>query len=120
MAKASAKAKIQAWLENPATPYEAWVDLTYDEIAEQAGVSRSSVDRYLVIFVAHTRGYEIEDVKARRKTAWHERVSRMTPAELDRLKAYRSQPPSLSYEECVLRLDKSVWSVKYNCEKHNL
>lgn len=120
MLKASAKAKIQAWLENPTIPYDAWVNLTYDEIAEQAGVSRSSVDRYLVILVAKTRGYEVAAVKARRKTAWYERVDRMTDEKLQRLKAYRSQAPPLSYEECAVQLDQSVWSVKYNCEKHNL
>ena len=120
MAKASAKDKIQAWLNNPATPYNAWVDLTYNEIAKQAGVGRSSVDRHLVILVARTRGYDVEEVKRRRKTAWHERVGRMTPEELERLKAYRSQNPPLSHEECAVRLDQSLWSVKYNCEKHNL
>ena len=120
MAKVSAKAKIEAWLEDPTTPYDAWVSLTYAEIAEQAGVSRSSVDRYLVIIVARTRGYAVEEVKRRRKTAWHERTDRMTPEKLDRLKAYRAQDPPLSYEECAVRLDKSVWSVKYNCEKYNL
>ena len=46
MAKVNAKEQIQAWLENPTTPYDAWVYLTYDEIAQQSGVSRSSVDRY--------------------------------------------------------------------------
>lgn len=120
MAKVSAKEKIQAWLESPTTPYEDWVYLTYDEIAERAGVSRSSVDRHLVILVAQTRGYDVEDVKRRRKTAWHERTNRMTPEELERLKAYRSQDPPLSYEDCAVRLEKSLWSVKYNCEKHNI
>lgn len=120
MAKVSAKAKIQAWLENPTTPDDAWVHLTYDEIAEQAGVGRSSVDRHLVILVARTRDYEVEDVKTRRKTAWYERVDRMTPEKLERLKAYRSQNPPLSYEECAVQLDQSLWSVKYNCEKHHL
>ena len=116
----NAKEKIQAWLDNPTTPYDAWVDLTYDEIAEQAGVSKSSVDRHLVILVARTRGYAVEEVKERRKTAWHERVNRMTPEKLERLKAYRSQDPPLSHEECAVRLDQSLWSVKYNCEKYNL
>lgn len=116
----SAKEKIQAWLDNPTTPYDAWVSLTYDEIAEQAGVSKSSVDRHLVILVARTRGYAVEEVKARRKTAWYERVDRMTPEKLERLKAYRSQEPPLSHEECAVRLDQSLWSVKYNCEKYNL
>ena len=120
MAKVSAKDKIQAWLENPNTPYNAWVDLTYAEIAEQAGVGRSSVDRHLVILVARTRGYDVEEVKRRRKTAWHERSDRMTPEQLERLKAYRSQTPPLSHEECAVRLDQSLWSVKYNCEKYNL
>ena len=63
MAKVSAKEKIQAWLENPTTPYDAWVYLTYDEIAQQSGVSRSSVDRYLVILIARTRGYDLQEVK---------------------------------------------------------
>ena len=120
MAKVSAKNKIQAWLENPTTSSDAWVHLTYDEIAEQAGVGRSSVDRHLVIIVARTRGYDVAEVKERRKTAWYERVDRMTPEKLERLKAYRSQNPPLSHEECAVRLDKSLWSVKYNCEKHNL
>lgn len=115
-----AKEKIQAWLENPTTPYDAWVHLTYDEIAAQSGVGRSSVDRYLVILVAQTRGYDIEDIKRRRKTAWHERVGRITPEKLERLKAYRTQDPPLSYEECAVRLDVSLWSVKYNCEKHGV
>ena len=120
MAKVSAKEKIQAWLENPPTPYDAWVYLTYDEIAQQSGVSRSSVDRYLVILIARTRGYDLQEVKRRRKTAWYERTDRMTPEKLERLKDYRSQNPPLSHEECALRLDQSIWSVKYNCEKHNL
>jgi len=120
MTKKSAKDKIQAWLEDPNTPYNAWVDLTYSEIAEQAGVGRSSVDRHLVILVARTRDYAVEDVKRRRKTAWCERTDRMTPEKLERLKAYRSQNPPLSHEECAVRLEQSVWSVKYNCEKHNL
>ena len=120
MAKVSAKDKIQAWLNNPTTPYDAWVNLTYDEIAEQAGVGRSSVDRHLVSVVAQARGYDVEDVERRRKTAWHERVGRMTPKKLERLKEYRSQDPPLSCEACAVRLDKSLWSVKYNCEKHNL
>lgn len=120
MPKASAKEKIQAWLEAPNTPSDVWVSLTYDEIAEQAGVSRSSVDRWLVIIVARTRDYAIEDVKRRRKTAWYERVNRMTPEKLERLKAYRSQAPPLSYEECAVQLDQSIWSVKNNCEKYNL
>lgn len=120
MAKVSAKEKIQAWLRNPTTPYNDWEHLTYDEIAEKTGVGRSSVDRHLVILVARTRGYSVAIVKERRKTAWYERVNRMTPKKLQRLKAYRAQEPPLSYEECAVRLDQSLWSVKYNCEKHNL
>ena len=119
MARNTAKAKIQAWLENPTTPYDAWVHLTYDEIAAQAGVSKSSVDRHLVILVARTRGYEVADIKRRRKQAWTERVNRMTPEKLQRLKAYRSQDPPLDYEECAVKLDQSVWSVKYHCEKRS-
>ena len=120
MAKATAKEKIQAWLNNPRTPDDAWVHLTYKEIAESAGVSYTSVTRYLVMSDARSRGYDIKDVRRRRKTAWHERVGRMTPKKLDKLKAYRAQNPPLSYEECAVRLDQSVWSVKYNCEKHHL
>ncbi len=116
----NAKEKIQAWLDNPNTPYDAWENLTYDEIADQAGVGRSSVDRHLVILVARTRGYEVAEVKARRKAAWYDRVDRMTDEKLERLKAYRSQDPPLSYEECAVRLDQSLWSVKYHCEKNNL
>ena len=114
----SAKEKIQAWLDAPATPYDAWVNLTYDEIAEQAGVGRSSVDRNLVIVVARSRGLDVAEVKRRRKTAWHERAERMTPDKLDRLRAYRAQDPPLSYEDCAVRLDVSLWSVRYNCEKY--
>ena len=116
----SAKEKIEAWLEDPTTPYDAWEKLTYDEIAEQAGCGRSSVDRHLVILVARTRGYKVDEVKERRRTAWYDRVGRMTPEKLEQLKAYRSQDPPLSYEECAVRLDKSLWSVKYHCEKNNL
>ena len=119
MAK-SAKEKIQAWIENPTTPYNAWEYKTYDEIAEAVGVGRSSVDRYLVILVARTRGYSVAEVKARRKAAWSERFGRMTPEKLERLKAYRAQDPPLSHEECAVRLVQSLWSVKYHCEKHNL
>ncbi len=118
--KLSAKDKIQAWLEAPTTPYDAWEHLTYDEIAKQTSVGRSSVDRCLVILVARTRGYEVKEVKRRRKTAWHARVGRMTPDKLDRLKAYRAEDPPLSYEECAVQLDVSLWSVKHNCKKHNL
>lgn len=120
MTQPSAKDKIQAWLDNPTTPYDAWVHLTYAEIATQAGVSRSSVDRHLVLCVARSRGYAVEDVKRRRKTAWHKRSGRMTPEQLDQLKAYRSQNPPLSHEACAVRLDVSLWSVKYNCKQHNL
>ena len=120
MSKVNAKAKIQAWLENPTTPYEAWVHLSYEEIATEAGVSRSSVDRYLVLIVARTLGHEIADIKRRRKKAWYERTDRMTSETLERLKAYRSQDPPLSFEECAVRLDKSLWSIRYNCEKYNL
>ena len=116
--KPSAKNKIQAWLNDPTVDYDAWMNLTYDEIAAQAGVGRSSVDRYLVILVARSRGLKVADVKRRRKTAWHERENRMTPDKLDRLKAYRAQDPPLSYEECAARLDVSLWSVKYNCQKY--
>lgn len=116
----TAKAKIQAWLDDPKTPYNAWETLTYDEIAEQVGVGRSSVDRNLVILVARTRGYTVAEVKERRKTAWHTRVNRMTPEKFQRLKAYRAQDPPLSYEECAVRLDQSLWSVKYNCEKEGI
>lgn len=116
----TAKEKIQAWLEDPKTPYNAWEHKTYDEIAEEAGVGRSSVDRNLVIIVARTRGYEVEEVKRRRKQAWTERVNRMTPEKLERLKAYRAQDPPLSYEECAVRLDQSLWSVKYHCEKEGI
>ena len=118
--KPRAKDKIQAWLDAPTTPDDAWVHLTYDEIAAQTGVSRSSVDRDLVILVARSRDYEVAEVKRRRKTAWYARVGRMTPDKLDRLKAYRTQKPPLDYEECAVRLDVSLWSVKHNCEKHNL
>lgn len=118
MTQPSAKDKIQAWLDNPTTPYDAWIHLTYDEIATQAGVGKSSVDRHLVLCVARSRGYAVEDVKRQRKTALHERVGRMTPEQLDQLKAYRSQEPPLSYEECALRLDTSLWSVRYNCKKY--
>lgn len=120
MAKVSAKEKIQAWLEDPTTPYDAWEHKTYGEIAEEVGVGRSSVDRHLVILVARTRGYEVAEVKERRKTAWHTRVDRMTPEKLERLKAYRAQEPPLSYEDCAVRLDQSLWSVKYHCEKEGL
>lgn len=118
--ESTAKEKIQAWLEDPDTTYNAWENLTYDEISEEVGVGRSSVDRHLVILVARTRGYTVQEVKERRKTAWHERVNRMTPEKLERLKAYRAQDPPLSYEECAVQLDQSLWSVKYHCEKHNL
>lgn len=117
---ADAKKKIQEWLENPTTSYDAWENLTHAEIAEQAGVGRSSVDRHLVIVVAQTRGIDVEEVKRRRKTAWYERVNRMTPEKLERLKTYRSQNPPLSYEACAVRLDQSLWSVKHNCKKYNL
>ena len=120
MVKAIAKEKIQAWLEDPTTPYNAWEHLTYDEIAEQTGVGRSSVDRHLVILVAMTRGYAVAEVKRRRKNAWYERVNWMTDENLILLKAYRSQDPPLSYEECAVRLDKSLWSVKYHCEKEGI
>ena len=120
MPKVIAKAEIQAWLEDPTTPYNAWEHLTYDEIAEQTGVGRSSVDRHLVILVAMTRGYAVAEVKRRRKNAWYERVNRMTDENLILLKAYRAQDPPLSYEECAVKLDQSLWSVKYHCEKHNL
>ena len=116
--KPSAKEKIQAWLDDPTVDYDAWVNLTYEEIAAQAGVGRSSVDRHLAILVARSRGLKVTDVKRRRKTARHEQEGRMTPDKLDRLKAYRAQNPPLSYEECAVRLDVSLWSVQYNCEKH--
>jgi len=120
MAKVSAKAKIQAWLEDPTTPYDAWEHKTYDEIAEATGVGRSSVDRHLVILVARTRGYTVAEVEARRKAAWSERSDRMSPEQLERLKAYRAQEPPLSYKECAVRLDQSLWSVKYHCEKEGI
>lgn len=120
MAKVSAKEKIQAWLEDPTTPYDAWEHKTYDEIAEEVGVGRSSVDRHLIILVARTRGYEVAEIKRRRQTAWTQRVNRMTPEKLERLKAYRAQEPPLSYEECAVRLDQSLWSVKYHCEKEGI
>lgn len=116
----TAKEKIQAWLEDPKTPYNAWEHKTHVEIAEEVGVGLSSIERHLTILVARTRGYSVATVKERRKTAWHERVNRMTPQKLQRLKAYRAQSPPLSYEECAARLDQSLWSVKYHCEKEGI
>ena len=121
MPKAStSKQKLEKWLNDPTLPYEGWVTLTYAEIAEQAGVSRSSVDRHLVIVVAQCRGHSVAEVKRRRYTAWAERVGRMTPAQLERLHRYRTESPPVSHEECAVRLNVSLWSVQYQCKKEGL
>ena len=115
-----AKTKIEAWLNAPTTEYNAWEHVTYVEVAERAGVSESSANRHLVVCVARTRGLDTAEVKRRRKEAWHERAGRMTEEQLARLRSYRRQDPPLDYEECAVRLDVSVWSVEYNCKKHEL
>lgn len=120
MKSTDAKTKIEQWLNAPTTDYDAWERLPYAAIATLAGVSESSVNRHLVVTVSRTRGIEVSEVKRRRKENWNERAGRMTEEQLARLRSYRRQDPPLDYEECAVRLDVSVWSVEYNCKKHDI
>ena len=59
-----ARDKLEAWLDNPNTPKDAWKTLTYREIADQAEVSESSVYTHFEQLLAERM--EVDAVEIRR------------------------------------------------------
>lgn len=43
--------RLQAWFDNPQTPVDAWKEWSIDDIASDAGVSSTSVEKYLANIV---------------------------------------------------------------------
>lgn len=58
--------KLEVWLDNPNTPPDAWMRLTFAQIGEQAGVSSHNACVQLPKILAKRMGKSVKEVRAMR------------------------------------------------------
>lgn len=58
-----ARDKIEAWIDDPNTPKDAWETLTYREVAEQAEVSESSALTHFDKLIAERMKIDVTEIR---------------------------------------------------------
>ena len=118
MAKAAAahKTKLREWLDHPATAYEDWAVLSYQEIARRAGVPMSAAYRFLEP-VLLDRGYTLQEIQDKRGVEHRRKTNRLSDRQIQRLVEMRSQTPPLGYTKCARELGISRNAVMKRCKK---
>ena len=62
-----AREKIEAWLDNPNTPKDAWETMSQRKIAEQVGVSTYAVFMHFEPILAERMKVDVAEIRALRK-----------------------------------------------------
>lgn len=113
--------QIIAWLDKQ-TDKQAWLKLTYREIAEQIGtesdpVGQSTVRELLSVVMAERLDTTPSDILKRKKDYRTEARGQLTEDKLQQLKAWRSEDPPVDLVDIAFRLKVSVNTVRHHCKK---
>lgn len=113
--------QIIAWLDKQ-TDEEAWLKMTYREIAEQISteddpISQSTVREILAGEMADRLGTDPSDILKRKKDYRTEARGQLTDDKLQQLKAWRSEDPPVPLIDIAYRLKVSINTVRHHCKK---
>lgn len=113
MAK-DARKKIEAWLDDPNTPKDAWKTITYREAANQAGVSESAMyTHFLHVLAEHLKIDAIEILEIRRDIAFEEGThGKRIPIEIQEKMKYARFVQKKSLREISLEFNISYSGVQ--------
>lgn len=113
--------QIIAWLDKQ-TDEEAWLKLTYREIAAQISteddpISQSTVREILAWEMADRLNTDPSDILKRKKDYRTEARGQLTDEKLQQLKEWRSEDPPVPLIDIAYRLKVSINTTRHHCKK---
>lgn len=112
---------IIAWLDKQ-TDQEAWLKLTYQEIADQISteddtVAQSTVRELLAVIMAKRLDTTPSVILKRKKDYRTVARGQMTDDKLQQIKAWRAEDPPVSFTDIAFMLKVSINTVRHHCKK---
>ena len=110
-----------AWLDKQ-TDQEAWLTLTYQEIADQIStqddtVAQSTVRELLAVIMAKRLDTTPSVILKRKKDYRKAARGQLTDDKLQQIKEWRAEDPPVSFVDIAYRLKVSINTVRNHCKK---